>query len=105
MENTVNQKVKIRDIFSSLKDIFSGSKSNKNEEIVNQKLEAIYKVQSELGVTDSIAKLEKDIKTHIFSEKVGKTKNSTKVSTRVVTSEIENTIQESSLNQDNSLDR
>lgn len=105
MENTVNQKVKIKDIFSSLRDILSGSKSNKNEEIINEKLEAIYKVQSELGVTESIAKLEKDIKTHILSEKISKNRNTAKVSTRVVTSEMEKTIQENSLNQDNSLDR
>lgn len=105
MNNIVNQKTKLRDIGIILKDIFSGSNSTKDEDIINKKLEAVYKVEAQLGVTNSIAQLEQDIKTHITSEKSSKNKEINKVSTRIVTSGMENKKQEELLNQDISLDR
>ena len=58
-ENVVIEKVKFKDILASLKEIFSGNKSAKDENKVNEKLQEIYKAEKELGATDSIANLTK----------------------------------------------
>ncbi|MBQ2938603.1 MAG: hypothetical protein IJE05_07045 [Clostridia bacterium] len=101
----VSEKVKIRDIFASLKDIFLKDGSNENQENLEQELKKIYKVQSELGVTGDIAKLEKDVQTHTISEKSKKNKNESRISTKKVIIEEENEIDENTLDQENSLDR
>ena len=84
MDITVNEKIKLRDIFASLKDIFVGSKTDENEDILNQKIQHIFKVQSELGATKSIEALEKEVETHEIEEK--NKKKSSRISTNKVIS-------------------
>ena len=83
MDNQVNEniieKVKIKDIFESFKEIISGKKTDNNKEIINQKLQAIYNAEKELGSTDSISILEKNIENHeIENDKKKKRTKATK---------------------------
>lgn len=59
-----NEKVRLRDIFSSLKDIFGTSKSEKEEDFIDKRVKDIYAVQTELGATKNIEALEKEIQKH-----------------------------------------
>lgn len=77
-ENVI-EKVKIRDILESLKDIFSGKKSSKDENIVDKKLQEIYKVEKELGVTANIANLTKELEMREIPKKKRTTRNTEKV--------------------------
>ena len=52
-ENVI-EKVKLRDIFASLKNIIAGDKTSEDEKITDKKLQEIYKAEKELGATDSI---------------------------------------------------
>lgn len=101
----VSERIKVRDIFASLKDIFSKSEANENQEELEHKLKEIYKVQAEIRATEEIAALEKDIQTHTTSKKSTKNKNTSKISTKRVNLEKEKGIEEVILDQENSLDR
>ena len=69
----------IRDILESLKDIFSGKKSSKDENIVDKKLQEIYKVEKELGVTANIANLTKELEMREIPKKKKTSRNTEKV--------------------------
>ena len=83
MNNLINEnvveKVKIRDILATLKNIIAENKSDENEKIIDKKLQEIYKVEKELGATDSIANLTKELEMHEISKKKRTTKNLNKV--------------------------
>ncbi len=59
-ENVI-EKVKIRDIILSIKDFFARDNSAENEDEIEKKLQEIYKAEKELGATDSIEKLTKEL--------------------------------------------
>lgn len=102
----VYEKVKIKDLFTSLKDIFAGNKNDMNKEILEQKLQEIYKVEFELGATDSINALEKDIENHTTSGKTIKSRKTSKITTNGITTEIKNKGTEKNVsNHENTLDR
>ena len=73
MDNLVNEniieKVRLRDIFISLKNIFSENKTNKDEIEIEKRLQEIYKTEKELGATGSIEKLTKELQTHEIPKK------------------------------------
>lgn len=105
MDITVNEKVRFKDILLGLKDIFGGSKSNESDEKLNQKLQEIYKVQSELGATKNIAALEKDVETHDILED-SKKKKSSRISTKkVISSKEEKVLEKEEIDTEKFLDR
>lgn len=77
-ENTV-EKVKLRDIITSLKDVVFGNKINKDEDAVTKKIQEINQVEKELGATDSIEKLIKELETHETSKKRRTGRKSTEI--------------------------
>lgn len=82
MDISVNEnieKIKLRDIFVTLKDIFVGNNINVDDNTLNKEIEKIRKVESEIGVSDSIRTLEKQLEKHYSIEKT-KRKSSTKIS-------------------------
>ena len=84
MDISVNkniEKVSLKDIFASLKDIFIGNNSNVDDNKLNREVEEIRKIESELGASTSIQILEKQIEEH-FSEEKPKRRNSTKISSK-----------------------
>lgn len=100
------EKVRIRDIFACLRDIFTENKNDINEEIIEQKLQEIYKVELELGVTDSINALEKDIENHQTSKKSIRSKKTSKMTTNRIITDVKNKqINKDVLNNENTLDR
>ena len=102
----VYEKVKIKDIFASLKEIFAGNKNDINQGILEQKLQEIYKVEFELGATDSISALEKDVENHTTTDRKIKSRKTSKMSTNIITTEIKNKeIEENISNHENNLDR
>ena len=68
MDNLVSEniikKVRIRDIFASLKDIISENKTSKDEIEIEKRLQEIYKTEKELGATGSIENLTTELQTH-----------------------------------------
>lgn len=90
------EKVRIRDIFSGLKDIFLGNNSSINNDELNKKIEEVRKVEGELGASKSIQRLEKRQQEYI-SEKT-KRETSTKFKTErpevKETTEVTESIQE-----------
>lgn len=56
--NTIDR-IKVKDIFDCLKDIFITKKVD--DQYINNKLQEVYKVQDKLGITSNIEKLEKRI--------------------------------------------
>lgn len=106
MNNTINQKVKRKEnIFTTFIEIISRNKTDIKEEMLSERLEEIYRVQSELGATDSIIALEKDLENHNTAEKKAKKMDADRISTKNVTSKIENTIQENTIDQENNIER
>lgn len=84
MDISVNEKlekVRLKDIFTSLKDIFIGNNSNIDDNKLNKEIEEIRKVESELGASTSIQILEKQIEEH-YSDEKPKRRNSTKISSK-----------------------
>ena len=85
MDSSINEnvieKVKFRDILASLKNIVVGNKSSEDEKIIDKRLQEIYKVEKELGVTDSIANLTKELEMHETPKKKRTTRNLNKVHT------------------------
>lgn len=78
VDENVIEKVKFRDILASLKSIVAGNKSNEDEKIIDKKLQEVYKVEKELGATDSITNLTKELEMHETPKKKRTTKNSDK---------------------------
>ena len=106
MNNIINQKVKRKEnIFTTFIDIISRNKPDIKEEMLNERLEEIYRAQAELGATDSITALEKGLENHSYSGKKAKKINTDRISTKSVTSNIENTVQENTLDQENNIER
>ena len=83
MNNLINEnvveKVKIRDILLTLKNIIAENKSDENEKITDKKLQEVYKVEKEIGATDSIAKLTKELEMQETPKKKRTTRNLNKV--------------------------
>ena len=83
MNNLINEnvveKVKIRDILAALKNIIAENKSDENEKITDKKLQEIYKVEKEIGASDSIANLTKELEMHETPKKKRTTRNLNKV--------------------------
>lgn len=77
-ENVI-EKVRLRDIFASLKNIIAGDKTSEDEKITDKKLQEIYKAEKELGVTDSIANLTKELEMHEAPKKKRVARNTEKV--------------------------
>ena len=99
------EKVKIKDIFITLKDIFTENKNDMNKDILDQKLQEIYKVELEVGATDNIKALEKDIKNHALGKKV-KNERTSKITTNKIVNEVKDkAIEKNAVNNENILDR
>ena len=83
MDSSINEnvieKVKFRDILASLKNIVVGNKSSEDEKIIDKRLQEIYKVEKELGVTDSIANLTKELEMHEAPKKKKSARNTERV--------------------------
>ena len=83
MDSSINEnvieKVKFRDILADLKNIVVGNKSSEDEKIIDKRLQEIYKVEKELGATDSIANLTKELEMHETPKKKRTTRNLNKV--------------------------
>ena len=77
-ENVV-EKVKFRDILASLKNIVAGNKSSEDKKIIDKRLQEIYKEEKELGATDSIANLIKELEMHETPKKKRTARNTEKV--------------------------
>ena len=77
-ENVI-EKVKLRDIFVGLKNILAGNKTSEDEKITDGKLQEIYKAEKELGATDSIANLTKELEMHEAPKKKRAARNTEKV--------------------------
>lgn len=61
MEYLVENKISIKDIFASFKDIFFNN-IDKDEEKINKRLEAIKRVEAQIGASDRIEKLVEGMK-------------------------------------------
>ena len=83
MNNLINEnvveKVKIRDILLTLKNIIAENKSDENEKITDKKLQEVYKVEKEIGASESIANLKKELEMHETPKKKRNTRNLNKV--------------------------
>ena len=83
MNNLINEnvveKVKIRDILLTLKNIIAENKSDENEKITDKKLQEVYKVEKEIGASESIANLTKELEMHETPKKKRTTRNLNKV--------------------------
>ena len=83
MDISVNKnivdRVKLRDILASLKNIVVGNKSSEDEIIVDRKLQEVYKAEKEIGATDNIANLVKELEMHETPKKKRTTRNTDKV--------------------------
>ena len=77
-ENII-EKVKLRDILASLKNIVAGNKSSENEKITDKKLQEVYKAEKEIGATDSIANLTKELEMHETPKKRRTSRNTEKL--------------------------
>ncbi|MGN1303188.1 MAG: hypothetical protein ACI4VO_06155 [Clostridia bacterium] len=77
-ENVI-EKVRLRDIFASLKNIIAGDKTSEDEKITDKKLQEIYKAEKELGATDSIANLTKELEMQEAPKKKKSARNTEKV--------------------------
>lgn len=73
------EKVRFKDLFSSLKDILFGNNNSVDDNELNKKIEEIRKVEAEIGGTASIEKLIKAQQTYITDEKSKKRRTSTKL--------------------------
>lgn len=106
MNNIINQKVKRKEnIFTTFIDIISRNKQDIKEEMLSERLEEIYRAQAELGATDSITALERGLENHSISEKKAKKIDKDRMSTKTIISNIENTIQKNTLDQENNIER
>lgn len=107
MNSKFNKRVEEKNnIFTVFMDIISRNKSdNIKEEMLSERLEEIYRAQSELGITDSIRALERDVETHISPVKMTKKMDTSRISTKSGEYEKEKTIQENTLNQENNVER
>ena len=103
MDMIVNEKIRIRDIFASLKEIISGTTSNVNEEKINKRLQEIYCTQSELGATASIAALEKDVQNHSTKVKVTR-RHATKIEAKANSVKTINEERDKAIEEENSLE-
>ena len=104
MNSIVIEKIKIKDIFLSLKEIIVGSTSNVNEENVNKRLEEIYYTQSKLGATSSIDSLEKEVQAHFTKQKAIRNRRQTKVEAKHNNVQKINNNEENILQEENNLE-
>ena len=73
-ENII-EKVRLRDIFSNLKNIVAGNRTSEDEQIIDKKLQEIYKTEKELGATGRIEKLTKELEMQETPKKKRSTRN------------------------------
>lgn len=61
VKENVIEKVKFKDIIIEIKNIIVGDTASEDEKTTNKKLQEIYIIEKELGATDSIENLTKDL--------------------------------------------
>lgn len=60
MEEMVSvEKIRLKDIFATIKDMFSTSDNIENDKLVNEKLKKVYEIQDEIGATRRIISSER----------------------------------------------
>lgn len=78
MENMVSvEKIKLKDIFAIIRDMFSTLDNIEDDKRVNEKLKKVYEIQDEIGATKRIILAEKFVDK--FAEKESKKKDITSV--------------------------
>lgn len=74
MEEMVSvEKIKLKDIFVTIRDMFSTSDNIENDKVVNEKLKKVYEIQDEIGATRRIILSERFVQK--FSIKPSKKKD------------------------------